>query len=54
MDVSGLRHVIAAHLSQKNNRPALARNALAQALDCEPEWIEVACQDSGFDWHHIE
>jgi hypothetical protein len=54
MDVSGLRHVIAAHLSQKNNKPALARNALAHALDCEPEWIEVACQDEGFGWRHIE
>jgi phosphoribosyl 1,2-cyclic phosphodiesterase len=54
MDVSGLRHVIAAHLSQKNNQPALARNALAQALDCEPESIEVACQHGGFDWRTIE
>ena len=54
MDVSGLRHVIAAHLSQKNNRPELARNALARVLDCEPEWIEVASQQEGFGWRHIE
>jgi phosphoribosyl 1,2-cyclic phosphodiesterase len=54
MDVSGLRHLIAAHLSQKNNTPALARTALAEALDCEPEWIEVACQQDGFGWRHIE
>jgi phosphoribosyl 1,2-cyclic phosphodiesterase len=54
MDVTGLRHVIAAHLSQKNNTPALARQALARALDCEPEWIEVACQEEGFGWRHIE
>jgi phosphoribosyl 1,2-cyclic phosphodiesterase len=54
MDVSGLRHVVAAHLSQKNNTPALARTALAQALDCEPEWIEVACQSGGFDWRLID
>jgi phosphoribosyl 1,2-cyclic phosphodiesterase len=54
MDVSGLRHVVAAHLSQKNNQPALARNALARALDCEVEWIEVACQHEGFGWRQID
>jgi phosphoribosyl 1,2-cyclic phosphodiesterase len=54
MDVSGLRHVIAAHLSQKNNTPALARQALAEALDCEADWIEVACQSGGFDWRVID
>lgn len=54
MDVSGLRHVIAAHLSQKNNTPELAKAALAQALNCGTEWIEVACQDGGFDWRLIE
>jgi phosphoribosyl 1,2-cyclic phosphodiesterase len=54
MEVSGLRHVIAAHLSQRNNTSDLARTALAQALDCEPEWIEVACQKGGFDWRTIE
>lgn len=54
MDVSGLRHVIAAHLSQKNNTPALAQAALAAALDCETEWIEVACQDGGFDWRSLD
>ncbi len=54
MDVSGLRHLIAAHLSQKNNTPALARSALAQALDCETDWIEVACQQEGFGWRTIE
>ena len=54
MDVSGLRHIVAAHLSQKNNKPDLARNALAKALDCEPDWIEVACQEEGFGWRHIE
>lgn len=54
IDVSGLRHLIAAHLSQKNNRPELARQALASVLDCEPEWIGVASQDEGFDWRHLD
>lgn len=54
MDVSGLRHVVAAHLSQKNNTASLARTALAGALNCEPEWIEVAGQENGFGWHQID
>jgi phosphoribosyl 1,2-cyclic phosphodiesterase len=53
LDHRRLKHVIAAHLSRTNNRPELARAALAQALGCEPEWIGVADQDCGFDWRHI-
>lgn len=48
-----LRHVIAAHLSDQNNTPDLARQALATALDCAPDWIGVAYQDSGFDWREL-
>ena len=48
-----LRHVIAAHLSQKNNTPQLARDALAGALACESDWVGVADQENGFDWREI-
>jgi phosphoribosyl 1,2-cyclic phosphodiesterase len=48
-----LRHVVAAHLSQSNNRPDLARAALAGALRCDPDWIGVADQDSGLDWRAV-
>lgn len=53
LDVSLLKHVIAAHLSQKNNTPQFARAALASALDCELGWIGVADQDEGFGWREI-
>ena len=53
MDCSRLQHVIAAHLSQTNNTPELARSALAGALGCAPEWIGVATQDEGFGWREI-
>jgi phosphoribosyl 1,2-cyclic phosphodiesterase len=53
LDRSRLRHVIAAHLSRQNNRPELARAALAQALDCEPDWIGIADQDAGFGWRDV-
>jgi phosphoribosyl 1,2-cyclic phosphodiesterase len=50
LDRSRLRHVIAAHLSQQNNRPELARAALARAMNCEASWIGLATQDDGFAW----
>jgi phosphoribosyl 1,2-cyclic phosphodiesterase len=53
LDHSRLRHVIAAHLSQQNNTPELARGALAGALDCAPEWVGVATQAEGFGWREI-
>ena len=53
LDRGRLKHVIAAHLSQTNNTPALARAALARALACDPEWISVATQEAGFSWREI-
>jgi phosphoribosyl 1,2-cyclic phosphodiesterase len=50
IDRSRLRHVIAAHLSQQNNRPQLARAALARAMGCEQSWIGLATQEDGFGW----
>ncbi|NWG30948.1 MAG: MBL fold metallo-hydrolase [Rhodocyclaceae bacterium] len=49
----GLRHVVAAHLSEENNRPELARAALAGALGCSADWIGVASQDAGCDWRML-
>lgn len=45
-----LRHVSAAHLSQQNNQPALAQNALAAVLGCKPEEILAACPEAGTPW----
>lgn len=53
LDNRKLQHLIAAHLSAKNNTPALARVALAKVLNCESEWIGIADQDDGFDWRAI-
>jgi phosphoribosyl 1,2-cyclic phosphodiesterase len=49
----GLRHVVAAHLSEHNNAPDLARAALAGALGCEDAWVGVADQEMGLDWREI-
>lgn len=53
LDRSRLKHVIAAHLSQQNNRPELARGALARALNCEESWIGLATQEEGFGWRDL-
>jgi phosphoribosyl 1,2-cyclic phosphodiesterase len=49
----GLKQVVAAHLSEQNNRPELARQALAAAMDCEPRDIAVADGPSGSDWLEV-
>ncbi len=47
---SDLRHVVAAHLSQQNNRPALAGQILANALSREVHGIVIATPDEGCAW----
>lgn len=53
LDNSRLKHVVAAHLSEKNNTPALAKQALSQALSCDPEWVGIAAQDEGLPWRML-
>ncbi len=53
LDNSKLQHIVAAHLSAKNNTPQLAKSALAKVLGCEMDWIGIADQLSGFDWRTI-
>jgi phosphoribosyl 1,2-cyclic phosphodiesterase len=53
LDRSRLKHVLAAHLSQHNNRPDLAREALARAMGCTADWIGLATQEEGFDWREL-
>jgi len=53
IDCSRLRHVVAAHLSERNNRPEHARAALAAVLGCAPEWVGVADQEAGLDWRDV-
>ena len=50
IDRRRLQLVIAAHLSRSNNRPALARAALARVLNCGDADIAVADQDDGLSW----
>lgn len=53
LDNSKLKHLIAAHLSQENNHPDLARAALSAVMNCAPEWIGIADQHEGLAWREI-
>lgn len=54
MQVEKLQHLVVTHISKKNNHPELAVAALLQVEACHEESIQVAQQDSGFDWLSIE
>jgi len=53
LDVNRLQHLIAAHLSYKNNTPELAVSALRAVLGCAVDWVGVATQQEGFAWREI-
>jgi phosphoribosyl 1,2-cyclic phosphodiesterase len=53
LDNSKLQHIVAAHLSAKNNTPILAKLALAKILGCEENWVGIADQAVGLDWREI-
>lgn len=53
LDTGLLRRVVAAHLSRANNRPDLARQALAGAVGADACDILVADQDDGLGWQAL-
>jgi phosphoribosyl 1,2-cyclic phosphodiesterase len=53
LDTSRLKHLVAAHLSRKNNTPRHARTALARTLGCGAREIDVADQDRGLDFRTL-
>lgn len=53
IDCSALQHVVAGHISEKNNRPDLARRTLSQALNCEADWVAAANQKEGLPWRSL-
>jgi phosphoribosyl 1,2-cyclic phosphodiesterase len=53
LDTARLQHLIAVHLSETNNSPALAQAALAGVLGCGADFVQVADQEEGLSWHKI-
>jgi phosphoribosyl 1,2-cyclic phosphodiesterase len=48
-----LQHLVAAHLSERNNRPDVVRAALSAACGVEPQDIVIADPKAGFEWLQI-
>ena len=50
---AGLRRVVAAHLSERNNRPDLARATLSAALAATAAQVDIADPVTGTDWFEV-
>jgi phosphoribosyl 1,2-cyclic phosphodiesterase len=53
LDNSRLQHIVAAHLSSKNNLAELAVRALGSVLGRAADQVAVATQEHGLDWLEI-
>lgn len=53
LDCATLQHLVAAHLSEKNNTPKLARAALCAVLGCVADEVAVADQAEGIGWREL-
>ena len=53
LDRTRLQHLVLTHLSEKNNRPDLALDAIHTALQGAPEWCVCAEQEAGLSWREV-
>lgn len=53
IDHSKLQHLVGMHLSEKNNLPQHAQQALSDGLGCERQWVSLATQEEGFSWREL-
>ena len=51
---SDMQHVLAVHISEKNNTQALAQSALAKVMDVEPGSVVAVDQDTESQWWVVE
>jgi len=50
IDTSRLQHIVAMHLSEKNNSANIVLPLFAAALNCDQSWVGIATQQTGFAW----
>lgn len=53
LDTRRLQQIVIAHISEKNNRPELARQAVSSALDGWSGQLQLAAQNQGLPWQEI-
>lgn len=49
-----MQHIVAGHISDKNNCPQLVQETLSKALSLNPESIKIASQDRGIGWCEVK
>ena len=54
IDHSSLQHLVIGHISEKNNTPELALDAVLQHANTLESRVAVLEQDGGSDWFHLE
>lgn len=50
LPLAGLRHLVAMHLSEQNNRPQLVRESICTSLGVTEEEVMIADQENGVSW----
>lgn len=53
LETGRLQHIVAAHLSEKNNTPWLVHSALGAVLGGEARRVEIASQEGGLAWREL-
>lgn len=53
LDLGGLQHLVGMHLSENNNLPEYAHQALCHGANCAEHWIQLANQTDGIGWREI-
>ena len=54
LDCSRLQHLTVTHISEKNNCPKRATEALVEVLGEHPQWLAIAAQDEGSGWRYLQ
>lgn len=53
LDCSRLQHLVAAHVSEKNNSAIHVRRALSDVFGCLPDWFAICDQNQGLSWRSL-
>lgn len=53
INLDSLQHLVGMHLSEKNNLPEHAYQALCDGLGCTSDWVTLATQEGGFAWREL-
>lgn len=53
LDLGRLQCLVGMHLSEQNNLPQYARQALCEGAGCEAGWVQLADQQDGIGWQEL-